>query len=64
MKGAKEATRTSRYIKAQPSNVMDRNIGEATLNIFNLRCWYMYATRTMVPNTQKIVTASSVILER
>lgn len=59
-----QGARTSRYIKAQPNNVMDRKIGEATLNIFSLRCWYMYATKTMVPNAQKIETASNVILDR
>ena len=30
--------RTSRYIIAQPKSVMDKNIGEATLNTLSLRC--------------------------
>lgn len=54
---------TSRYINEQPRSVIDRNIGEATLNTFSLRCLYTYIIRTMVPKAQKIDTASSVILE-
>uniref|UniRef100_A0A182IJG9 Uncharacterized protein n=1 Tax=Anopheles atroparvus TaxID=41427 RepID=A0A182IJG9_ANOAO len=58
----------SRYMKAQPSSVMVRKIGLATLNTFTFRCWYMYSASTTVnpahitekaPRVQPLMTVCS-----
>ena len=38
---------------AQPSKVIVKNIGLATLNTFTLRLWYMYAANTIVKIAHK-----------
>lgn len=48
------------YIVAHPSNVIDRNIGLATLNTFTLRCLYRYPAMLNVSVAQATDMTSNV----